>query len=93
LLSGGHGRCVAARIFSSHVTLFLSALVYRAVSYVLMAIRRPDVTGLRVEGLKVAAMDHLFRPVLELKHHMPESYWAGLEDFLLHFPYLVQLPY
>jgi hypothetical protein len=40
----------------------------RAVCYVLMAIRRPNVTGLRVVVLKIAAMDHLFRPVLEFKH-------------------------
>jgi hypothetical protein len=50
-----------------------------------MAIRRPEVTGLRVVALKVAAMDHLFRPVLEFKHQMPKPHWAGLDDFLLHF--------
>ena len=57
----------------------------RAVSYVFMAIGRPDVTGLRVVALKIAAMDHLFRPVLEFKHQMPKPYWGGFEDSLLHF--------
>jgi hypothetical protein len=41
----------------------------------------PDVTGLRVVALKVAAMDHLFRPVLEFKHQMPEPHGVGFDDF------------
>jgi hypothetical protein len=57
----------------------------RAVCNVFMAIRRPDVTGLRVVALKVAEMDHLFGPVLEFKHQMPEPHWGGFEDFPLHF--------
>jgi hypothetical protein len=66
----------------------------RAVCYVLMVIRRPEVTGLRVVALVVAAMDHLFRPVLEFNHQMPEPHWAGFEDFLLHFhpPKIPDLP-
>jgi hypothetical protein len=55
------------------------------VCYLFMAIRRPDVTGLRVVALKVAEMNHLFRPVLEFKHQMPEPHWGGFEDFPLYF--------
>jgi hypothetical protein len=49
-----------------------------------MAIRGPQVVGLRVVALVVAAMDHLLRSVLEFQHKVTERRRADFCDFLLH---------
>jgi hypothetical protein len=43
---------------------------------VLVTIRGPHVTGLRIVLLVVAAMDHLFRPIFEFEHPLPERHWG-----------------
>ena len=56
-----------------------------ALGYVLVTIRGPHVTDLRLVRFVVAAMDHLLRPVLKLQHQMSEPSGHDFRDFLFHF--------
>jgi hypothetical protein len=64
----------------------------RAVCYVLMAIRRPDVTGLRDRG----AQDRRDGPSVSshprIQESEPERHRAGFDDFLLHFDSPITFP-
>ena len=53
----------------------------RALGYVLVTIRGPHVTELRIVFLVIAAMHDLFRPVLELQHQVAERGGADFNDF------------
>ena len=50
----------------------------RAARYVLVTIGGPQVTGLRIVVLVVAAMDHLLHTVLEFEHQVPERHGIAL---------------
>ena len=56
-----------------------------ALGYVLVTIRGPHVTDLRLVRFVVAAMDQLLLAVLELKHQVPEPSGHDFRDFLFHF--------
>src|SRR6516164_2885836 len=56
-----------------------------ALGYVLVTIRGPHVTGLRVVLLVVAAMDQLLHAVLEFKHQVTDPSGHGFCDLLFHF--------
>jgi hypothetical protein len=62
-----------------------------AARYVLMAIRVPHVTGLRLARFVVAAVDHLLHAAFEFEHQVPEPSGHDFCDFLFHFdsPYFL----